>query len=68
MYGHLINVSTHLNVKSPAIGGHLPKADAHSQLLVVGPAKRNSANKCHVFGGSFNQKLLARTITYVRPI
>ena len=35
MHGHVINVPTHLNVKLPAIGGHLPNADADSHLLVV---------------------------------
>ena len=33
VYGHVINVPAHLNVKLPAIGGHLPNAD--SNLLVV---------------------------------
>ena len=27
VYGHLINVPTHLNIKLPAIGGHLLKED-----------------------------------------
>ena len=35
VYGHIINVPTHLNVKLPAIGGHLTNADADSHLLVV---------------------------------
>ena len=35
MYGHIINVPTHFNVKLPAISGHLPNADADSNLLVV---------------------------------
>ena len=35
MYGHIINVPTHFNVKLPAISGHLPNADADSHLLVV---------------------------------
>ena len=35
MYRHLINVPTHLNVKLPAISGHLPNADADSHMLVV---------------------------------
>ena len=35
MYGHVIKAPTHLNVKLPAIGGHLPNADADSHLLVV---------------------------------
>ena len=33
VYGHVINVPSHLNVKLPAIDGHLPNADSH--LLVV---------------------------------
>ena len=32
VYGHGINVLTHLNVKLPAIDGHLPNADADSHL------------------------------------
>ena len=37
VYGHVIKVPTHPNVKLPAIGGHLPNADADadSHLLVV---------------------------------
>ena len=35
MYGHIINVPTHFNVKLPAISGHLHNADADSHLLVV---------------------------------
>ena len=35
MYGHVINVPTHPNVKLPAIGRHLPNPDADSHLLVV---------------------------------
>ena len=35
VYGHVVNVPTHFNVKLPAIGGHLPNADADSHLLVV---------------------------------
>ena len=35
MYGHIINVPTHFNVKLPAISGHLPNADADSHVLVV---------------------------------
>ena len=35
VYAHVISVPTHLNVKLPAIGGHLPNADADSHLLVV---------------------------------
>ena len=35
MYGHVINFPTHVNVKSPEIGGHLPNADTDSRVLVV---------------------------------
>ena len=33
VYGHVINVPIHFNVKLPLISGHLPNADSH--LLVV---------------------------------
>ena len=35
VYGRVINVPRHFNVKLPVIGGHLPNADADSHLLVV---------------------------------
>ena len=63
VYGHFVNVPTHFNVKLPLISGHLPNADADSNLLVAAPAITDSANKCHVFGGHFNQKSVARTRT-----
>ena len=53
VYGHVINVPTHLNVKLPAIGGHLPNADIHCLSV---PAITNSVNKYRVFGGHFNPK------------
>ena len=40
VYGHVVKVPTHLNVKLPAIGGHLPNADADSHLLVVRRGRR----------------------------
>ena len=66
--GHFVNVPTHFKVKLPVISGHLPNADADSHLLVLAPAITDSANKCHVFGGHFNQKSLARTQTCDRQI
>ena len=53
VYGHVINVPTHFKVKLPAIGGHLPSADADSYLLVVrtcyiGQCKQ-MPRKSHVF-------------------
>ena len=33
--GHVIKVPTHLNVKLPAIGGHLANADTDSHLVGV---------------------------------
>ena len=59
--GHVINVPTHFNVKLPAIGGHLPNADADSHLLVVLTAITDSVSKSRVFGGYFNPKSLMRS-------
>ena len=69
MCGHFVNVPTHFKVKLPVISGHLPNADADNHLLVVSTCYiTDSANKCHVFGGNFNQKSLARTQTCDRQI
>ena len=63
VYGHVINGPTHLYVKLPAIGGHLPNADVDIYWLSV-PAITDSANNCHVFDGHFNPKSLeARTLS-----
>ena len=35
VYGHVIKVPTHFNVKLSAIGGHLANADTNSHFLVV---------------------------------
>ena len=59
MYGHVINVPTHVNVKLTAIDEHLPNADSH--LLVVRTAITDSVNTCCVFGGHFNPKSLAHS-------
>ena len=64
VYGHVINVPTHINVKLPAIGGHLPNANTDSHLLVV---RTDSANPCHVFGGNFNPKIARGTHPKLRP-
>ena len=66
VYGHVVNVPTYFNVKLPLISGHLPNADADSHLLVSAPAITDSANKCHIVGGHFNQKSLAPTQTWDR--
>ena len=63
MYGHIINVPTHFNVKLPAISGHLPNADADSQYCCpAAPGITDSANKCRVFGGLFDHISLARAL------
>ena len=64
--GHFVNVPTHFKVKLAVISGHLPNADADSRLSA--PAITDSANKCHVFGGHFNQKSLVRIQTCDRQI
>ena len=66
--GHFVNVPTHFKVKLPVISGHLPNADADSHLLVVSTCYNGQCKKCHVFGGHFNQKSLARTKTWDRQI
>ena len=57
VYGHFINVPTHLNVKLPAIGGHLPNADADSHLLVVCTCYNGQCKQMQRFRRSFQPKL-----------
>ena len=40
MYGHIVNVPTHFNVKLPAISGHLP--NAYSHLLEVSTCRERT--------------------------
>ena len=64
MYGQVINVPAHPNLKLPAIGGHLPNADATVIYWLSVPVITDSSNKCRVFGGRFNPKsLAARTLS-----
>ena len=53
VYGHVINVPTHFNVKLPAIGGHLPNADADSHLLVVRTCNNGQCKQIQRFWRSF---------------
>ena len=57
VYGHVINVPTHFNVKLPAIGGHLPNADTGSQLLVVRTSYNGRCKQMSCFRGYFNTKI-----------
>ena len=57
VYGHLINVPTPFNVKLPAIGGHLPNADADSHLLVVRTCYNGQCKQMQRFRRSFQPKL-----------
>ena len=57
VYGHFINVPTHFNVKLPAIGGHLPNADADSHLLVVRTCYNGQYKQMQRFRRSFQPKL-----------
>ena len=66
VYGHIVNVPTHFNVKLPLISGHLPNADADSHLLVVSTCYNGQCKQMPRFGGHFNQKSLARTQTWDR--
>ena len=61
VYGNVINVPTHINIKLPEIGGHLPNAD--NQLLVVRPCYNWQCKQIPCFGGNFNPKSLVRTLT-----
>ena len=66
VYGHFVNVPTHVNVKLPLISGHLPNADADSHSLVVSTCYNGQCKQMPLFGGHFNQKSLARTQTWDR--
>ena len=57
MYGHVINVPTHFNVKLPTIGGHLPNADADSHLLVVRTCYNGQFKQMPRFRRSFQPKI-----------
>ena len=64
VYGHFVNVPTHFNVKC-----FWSAATCLTRTVIYwlsAPAIMDSANKCHVFGGHFNQKSLARTPTWDR--
>ena len=56
VYGHFVNVPTHVNVKLPMISGHLPNADSH--LLVVSTCYNGQCKQMPRFGGHFNPKWL----------
>ena len=55
VYGRVINVPTHFNVKLPVIGGHLPNADSH--LLVVRTCYNGQCKQKQRFRRSFQPKL-----------
>ena len=54
VYGHIVNVPTHFNVKLPLISGHLPITRTRTVIYwLSAPAITDNANKCHVFGDHF---------------
>ena len=55
VYGHVINVPIHFNVKLPVIGGHLLNADSH--LLVVRTCYNGRCKQVQRFRRSFQPKL-----------
>ena len=65
MYGHVINVPIHPNVKLPAIGGHLPNAD--SQLLVVLTCYNGQFKQMLHFRWSFQSKIARGAHLKLRP-
>ena len=64
VYGHVINVPTHFNVKLPAIGGHLPNADADSHLLVVRTCYNGQCKQMPYFRWSFEPKFVRGELLY----
>ena len=66
--GHFVNVPTHFKVKLPVISGTCLTRTRTVIYWLSAPAITDSAHKCHVFGGHFNQKSLACTQTCVRQI
>ena len=67
MHGHVINVPTHFNVKLPAIGGHLPNADADSHLLVVRTCYNGQFKQMPRFRRSFQPKIARGGHPNLRP-
>ena len=67
MYGHVINVPTHFNVTLPAIGGHLPNADADSHLLVVRTCYNGQFKQMPRFRRSFQPKIARGGHPNLRP-
>ena len=67
MYGHIINAPTHLNVKLPAIGGHLPNADADCHLLVVRTCYNGQCKQMPRFRWSFQPKIARWAHPTLRP-
>ena len=66
MYGHIIKVRTHLNVKLPSIGGHLPNADSH--LLVVRTCYNGQCKQMSRFRWTFQHKIAPGAHPKLRPI
>ena len=64
---HVIKVQTHLNVKLPAIGGHLPNADADSHLLVVRTCYNGQCKQMPRFRWSFQPKIAHGAHPNLRP-
>ena len=57
VYGHVINVPTHSNVKQTAISGHLPNTDAVSYLWVVRTCYDGQCTQMPRFRRSFQPKI-----------
>ena len=67
VYGHVIKVPTHLNVKLPAIGGHLPNAEADSHLLVVRTCYNGQCKQMPRFRWSIQPKIARGAHPNLRP-
>ena len=58
VFGHVINVPTHVNVKLPEIDRHLPNADTDSHLLVVRTCYNGQYKQMPHFRWSFHPKIV----------
>ena len=67
VHGHVINVPTPFKVKLPAVGGHLPNADADSHVSVVRTCYNEQCKQMPRFRWSFQRKIARGAHPVLRP-